>query len=452
MMITMTVTMTGASSSNPIDAAPSNMLQTDTSPPVTTVTLIGTPGNNDWFMSDVIVELSAADNDSAFADIFCAIDRDPTIQSCQEPFYLTAEGLHWVYFYAEDAAGNLESMQRVEVKIDKTPPEVNLQLNYDPPLYTRVNLLIPRWVASDTTSGMCNTYGWIQTLGGTIVSPEPIMSGQPSGLFWLIPQLHEIGVLAQDCAGWETEVRSPFEIVATLKSMQDALVLLPAQQGNGLPGAVYDFLHDKLTEAQNLKDQHRLEQLRTLLEDTFIEPDVQYLPPRIADMFVMDAWYIIYSDTIVEPTPTPPQPEAMIVRPRVTVAPLDEPITNSTLYMIESDVSEVQKSGTWAIAFAPDASGNSYLYSSGSTRDALTINFTGAQINIVIIEHTAPSEFAVELDGERIGTVDTRTTQGSFGAQALVHGFPSGQHMLKIIAVSGNVAIDAFLVESRFFE
>jgi hypothetical protein len=445
-------TLNAASFSDSDLAGDLTLLQTDTTPPVTEAQLVGTPGDNGWFKSDVIVTLSAED-ESGIADIYCAVDRDPTITSCQEPFNLSEEGAHWVFFYAEDAAGNIEAMQRVDVKIDKTPPIVNLHLNYAPPEYTRVNLLIPHWNASDATSDLCTTYGWIQTPGGTRISTEPIVNDQPFGLFWMIPQVHEFRALARDCAGWETEARAPFEVVATLKSMQDALISLPAQDGRGpLPDAVYEYLYNQLDTAQELKEAEDYDRLRALLEDTFIEPEVQYLNPRVASMFVMDAWYIIYNDTIVEPTPTPPQPEEMVVRPSVIVAPLDEPLASSPLTIIESDDAAVEKSGTWSVVFAPDASGSGYLYSSGRSRDTMQIDFTGGRINVVFTEHTGPSEFAVELDGERIGTVDTTATQGDYGAQAQVRGFPSGRHMLRIIALSGNVAIDAFLVEGRLIE
>jgi hypothetical protein len=46
-----------------------------------------------------------------------------------EPIILSNEGLHKIYYYSIDVAGNIEEKEFIEVRIDKTLPVISLSTN-----------------------------------------------------------------------------------------------------------------------------------------------------------------------------------------------------------------------------------------------------------------------------------------------------------------------------------
>lgn len=102
----------------------------DTSPPSTSVSLLGDEGEDDWFRSDVAVELFAEDNENGLGVAYTAIRiDDDEWEEYLEPIQLTEEGTHKVYYYSEDTEGNVEETKEIELHIDKTLPEARVQFN-----------------------------------------------------------------------------------------------------------------------------------------------------------------------------------------------------------------------------------------------------------------------------------------------------------------------------------
>jgi hypothetical protein len=66
---------------------------------------------------------------------------------------------------------------------------------------------------------------------------------------------------------------------------------------------------------------------------------------------------------------------------------------------IESDDAAVAQTGVWAAHDTSYASGGRYLYSSGNLEDALTLTFTGAQVDRIYVTHPALGVFVIEVDG-----------------------------------------------------
>jgi hypothetical protein len=99
----------------------------DLTPPVTTAQLDpAVPnGKSDWYVSDVEVSLSASDVGSGVAQTLYRINGGLFLpwQTYSAPFVVGAESNdHLVEFYSTDNAGNLEPVQHVNFKLDKTPP------------------------------------------------------------------------------------------------------------------------------------------------------------------------------------------------------------------------------------------------------------------------------------------------------------------------------------------
>jgi hypothetical protein len=115
--------------------------------------------------------------------------------------------------------------------------------------------------------------------------------------------------------------------------------------------------------------------------------------------------------------------------------------------LVESNHPAVLQSGSWTISNSDVASGGSYLYSSGSFDDSLSLTFTGTQLSIIYVKHPALGVFAVEIDQVVIQTVNSVAAESVFGTQAVITGLADGLHTLKIYPVVGVVAIDAFSVE-----
>ncbi len=95
----------------------------------------------------------------------------------------------------------------------------------------------------------------------------------------------------------------------------------------------------------------------------------------------------------------------------------------------------------------PLASGGRYLYSSGSVDDTLTLNFAGSRIDVIFVQHPALGSFAVVIDGNPVQTVNSTATDATFGARISLS-LSAGSHTLRIVPVSGVIAIDAFAVEA----
>lgn len=94
-------------------------LDEDTTPPNTTVSLSGTEGNNNWYVSTVDGVLTPTDN-AGVATTYYQIDGGTVNEGTT--FTLSQEGIYNVCFWSVDVNGNVESQKCVQVKIDWTPP------------------------------------------------------------------------------------------------------------------------------------------------------------------------------------------------------------------------------------------------------------------------------------------------------------------------------------------
>jgi hypothetical protein len=128
-----------------------------------------------------------------------------------------------------------------------------------------------------------------------------------------------------------------------------------------------------------------------------------------------------------------------------SVMPKNSP--DGSLRIIESDAAEVQATGEWTPYDSDAASGGRYIYSSGSTYDTLSLTFTGSHLEIVYVKHPALGLFSIEIGGTPYQAVSSVAQETQFDARAVFDDLGGGAHTLRLVPVSGVIAIDAFGVK-----
>jgi len=177
--------------------------ENDTTPPVTTCTLDPPEpdGLNGWYVCDVYITLNATDDLSGVKKIIYIIDgwSIHIIHGDFGSFILTGDGEYTIKYYAIDNAGNVETINEFEIKIDQYIPECRVIMDIvggNP--YTGWDFLLTT-TATDETSGMDRVEFYINSeLQETVYGPGPEYTWQFR--FWPIPRMI-FWVKAYDNAG-----------------------------------------------------------------------------------------------------------------------------------------------------------------------------------------------------------------------------------------------------------
>ncbi len=162
-----------------VEAARSERIKVDATPPLTTLALSGTTGNGGWYRSAVTVTLSAVDATSGVERVRYAFDGADAADYAT-PIAVIPDGVHVVEYWTEDVAGNAEARRTVTIKVDKTPPTT--AFSHGAPAHESTGSLYVTsaadlvLTAADATSGLAGTY-YRLALGGAFadgdVKPEP---------------------------------------------------------------------------------------------------------------------------------------------------------------------------------------------------------------------------------------------------------------------------------------
>jgi hypothetical protein len=116
-----TVTCNASDSKGNEATASFTVTVSDTTAPVTGLTLTGPAGNGDWFVGDVLAELDCTDTVSACDATWYALD-DADFEPYLAGVLLIGDGVHTFSYKSADAAGNEEAAQTATIGIDATPP------------------------------------------------------------------------------------------------------------------------------------------------------------------------------------------------------------------------------------------------------------------------------------------------------------------------------------------
>jgi murein DD-endopeptidase MepM/ murein hydrolase activator NlpD len=104
-------------------------IKIDKTPPSTLVYRSGQRGLGNWYRSNVELALTGNDSISGYKTSFYSLDDGEIYVEYLEPIILSNEGLHKIYYYSIDVAGNIEEKEFIEVRIDKTLPVISLSTN-----------------------------------------------------------------------------------------------------------------------------------------------------------------------------------------------------------------------------------------------------------------------------------------------------------------------------------
>lgn len=126
----------------------------DIMPPVTTITIDGTAGYCGWYRSDMQLTLSASDDVSGVNTTLFNIDGTGW-QTYESSFTFSVNGIHMIYFYSIDNAGNVESPAIRLIKLDSAAPVTVCKLygNTDNEKWYSSNVTV-ELTAFETVSGV----------------------------------------------------------------------------------------------------------------------------------------------------------------------------------------------------------------------------------------------------------------------------------------------------------
>ena len=135
-----------------------NAASADDEPPVTQISVSPTANGNEWHNSDIIVTLTASDNEggSEVKDIHYslvgAVNEEQTVQGNSLQLLIANEGLTTLSYFARDNQGNVELANQTDLRLDKTPPELTMPVLDSKYIYNSEVLF--NFSASDSTSGI----------------------------------------------------------------------------------------------------------------------------------------------------------------------------------------------------------------------------------------------------------------------------------------------------------
>lgn len=96
----------------------------DITSPETVSTITGVSSLSGWYKSDIQIVLVPSDNDSSVLETKYSTDDGATFSSYISPVSISQEGTTTFKYFSVDKAGNNEGVKTLEIKIDKTAPEI----------------------------------------------------------------------------------------------------------------------------------------------------------------------------------------------------------------------------------------------------------------------------------------------------------------------------------------
>jgi hypothetical protein len=139
-----------------IEATQTTSFKIDTTAPVVTAVL-PSPGANGWYNTEVPISFEATDNLSGVSTIEYRINGGAW-RTYTGSFTAIHDGVCTIEYRSTDDAGNTSEPQPIELKIDKTPPKLNITVD-NKVLWPPNHKMIPIHVtidASDSMSGLAS--------------------------------------------------------------------------------------------------------------------------------------------------------------------------------------------------------------------------------------------------------------------------------------------------------
>jgi len=178
-------------------------------------------GDNDWYVSDVTVNLSATDGTEPWQSGVDYIEYKVDGGSVQtgDSVTVTTDGSHTVEYRAVDNVGNEESWNLVEFKIDQTPPEIDLTVEKIGPIKYKFTANV-----SDAMSGINRVeFYYADELLGTVTE-------SPYEWIYLGAKGQNATAIVYDNAGNSAEDEKPVSYSSYLVNQQVRVITKIVQQ------------------------------------------------------------------------------------------------------------------------------------------------------------------------------------------------------------------------------
>jgi hypothetical protein len=173
----------------------------DVTSPATSNVIHGVEGSNGWYVTGVVITLTATDNASGVSQTHWSINHDGWHTGSQIP--LATSGIWTVTYYSIDNVGNYETEREITVYVDVTPPTTTHTAIPSRPdgendwYITSVHI---RLLASDTASGVASIWYRVDELDWKRYRDQPvIVDGDGT---------HTVSYYAVDSAGTASEVHA----------------------------------------------------------------------------------------------------------------------------------------------------------------------------------------------------------------------------------------------------
>ncbi|SEO89822.1 OmpL47-type beta-barrel domain-containing protein [Paenibacillus sp. OV219] len=225
---------------------------TDTVSPVTSATVSGTAGANDWYTSDVTVSLQASDQESGVASTEYSLIADQSSNGTQStsgfvPYtspIVLSDGIYEIQYRSTDQSGNVSATQSITIKSDIEAPAFTLSANGQS--------LNNGDVFEDYKTITLNLQSADQLAGGAsqsvTVDGKPYEPGAPLNFAGQIGP-HVIQVIVTDQAGNATNWTASVNVTTSSNSMQQLLNKFTAS--GELTGSIQSQLSNSLRQAMD---------------------------------------------------------------------------------------------------------------------------------------------------------------------------------------------------------
>lgn len=195
---TNTLTYWSVDAAGNVETSKTAIFRLDTVAPTTTADQSPPADDAGWNQDSVVVTLAGADAGSGVEGTYYRLGSGE-VTAYSAPISVTASGTTTLAYWTQDQAGNVESAQTTEIKIDRTAPivSINSALHY-------VNVAAAQVSASDAVSGIALT----QTSLDATSAWQSVQQVSTS-----VPGTHTVYARVFDQAGNSAEASATFSVV-----------------------------------------------------------------------------------------------------------------------------------------------------------------------------------------------------------------------------------------------
>ncbi|WP_405452556.1 OmpL47-type beta-barrel domain-containing protein [Paenibacillus sp. HJGM_3] len=172
-------------------------LRLDRTAPVTTATVYPEQpdGLNGWYITPVTVTLNASDATSGVTDTVYSLDGGASWLRYTSPIQLAQDGSYTIAYRSTDRAGNVEAAKTIQVRVDRTAPNLTVVQPLPDQSYADSEELVPQVLVADSLSGADPTQLKVRLDG------QDVAVGAPIALYTLPLGTHVLTASALDAAG-----------------------------------------------------------------------------------------------------------------------------------------------------------------------------------------------------------------------------------------------------------